>query len=153
MFVRRAISRAMSSGANKMSTPYVKPIDVSAKKVNNIKEMSISHDEPINYSTSKAKLYDSVSTFIPGKKKRLLWEAPIHQASVIWCSIIGLMVYFAFYRETNEWDENFEKQFYQGFPELEEIDLKRKIKRKQSRGEDCSIEMFRLRQILRLRQN
>ena len=143
-----------NSGDRAIKSEYPKNATDSIESTkSNTKGMSQAYDKPIDYSTSKAKLYDSVSTFVPVKSKKLLWEAPAYQGYATWFSLTLMFIYLVFYRETNEWDENFEKKFYEGFPELEEVDLKQKIKRKQARNEDCTIEMFRLRQIMRLRQH
>ena len=107
-------------------------------------------DIPIKYSESKANVYDSVTSF-SSKKRKKLWTAPSYQRPVLQVTFLVLVAYLCFIRETNDWDENFERKVYDSFPDMEEYDLNQKIKKRKKKGQDCTLELYQLRELLRYR--
>ena len=118
-----------------------------SSKVSSLKDPE---DVPIKYSESKANVYDSVTSF-SSKSRKGLWTAPWYQRPIIAVSLFSLLLYGMTFREVNEWDSDFERRVYDSFPDMEEQDLKRKIKERQARGQDCTLEIYQLRELLRYR--
>ena len=80
-------------------------------------------DQPIKYSSSKAREYSSFDTFAPEEK-----TYPWHQTVSITLSMSVFMLYFFVLREENDWDEELKKSIYERVPGLEKKDMKRGVR-------------------------
>ena len=76
-------------------------------------------DEPIKYSTSKAKIYDPIDTF-SNKSGR---TKPKSEPFIIMLSTMTLFVYFTFLREENELDELLSRPLEDSVPNIKIMSL------------------------------
>jgi hypothetical protein len=89
-------------------------------------------DEPIRFSTSQAKTWDSVNTFITANKD----DQPRLQPFIVVLSTLVLFIYFAILREPNEIDDVLSKPLDQLVPNIKEQTLRQSIRHYEKMGLD-----------------
>ena len=90
------------------------------------------HDEPVKFSTSKAKTWDSMDTFIPKGSR----DVPRYQPFIVVFFLSVLMVYFVFLREENEIDEIMSRPLEDVVPNVKEQTLIASIRHYEKMGLD-----------------
>ncbi|CAF0778242.1 unnamed protein product [Brachionus calyciflorus] len=88
----------------------------------NLKDSKIS-DEPIKYSTSKAKTWDSIDSFM-SKTAR---TTPKSQPIIVSLSVLAFLLYFILIREENELDKKVSRPLEESVPNIKEMTLKHQI--------------------------
>lgn len=87
------------------------------------KEKNETFDEPVKFSSSKAKSWDPVDTFI-NKNTRAM---PTIQPFLVALCTMSLFVYFAFIREPNEIDDKLSRSLEESVPNVKEMTIRRQI--------------------------
>ena len=90
-----------------------------------------SRDQPVQFSTSKAKAHDPVKTFVHNNNK------PASQFFIIIGSILVLFVYSIF-REENELDNMFNRPLEDTIPNIREMTLRYQIEDYKKMGLDTT---------------
>jgi hypothetical protein len=80
-------------------------------------------DQPVKYSTSKAKTYDSINTF----SNRSGRTKPKSEPFIIIFSTMIFFIYFALIREENEMDEIFSRSLEDSVPNIRIMSLRQQI--------------------------
>ena len=88
-------------------------------------------DQPVQFSTSKAKAHDPVNTFVRNNNK------PASQFFIIIGSILVLFVY-AIFREENELDSMFDRPLEDTIPNIREMTLRYQIEDYKKMGLDTT---------------
>ena len=91
-------------------------------------------DEPVKFSTSKAKIWDPVDTFISARARK----QPISQPFIVIGSILVFLLYFTYIREPNEMDEIFDRPLESTIPNVKEMTLKYQIAQYEQMGLDTT---------------
>ena len=91
-------------------------------------------DEPVKFSTSDAKKWDSMNTFVPEKGRR----TPPTQPIIVILSVSVFLVYFLLLREENELDEALMRPLEDSVPNIKEFTLKKQIEQYDSMGLDSA---------------
>jgi hypothetical protein len=91
-------------------------------------------DEPVKFSTSKAKAWDPIDTFISSKARK----QPTSQPFIVIGSILIFLLYFTFIREQNELDEIFDRPLEATIPNVKEMTLKYQIAQYEQMGLDTT---------------
>lgn len=89
-------------------------------------------DQPVKFSTSKAKSWDPIDTFISSKAR----TQPTSQPFIVIGSLLIFFVYFSFIREANELDEIFERPLEATIPNVKEMSLRHQISQYEQMGLD-----------------
>lgn len=89
-------------------------------------------DKPVKFSTSDAKKWDSMDTFMSAKMRK----QPTSQPFIVIGSLMVFFVYFTFLRERNELDEIFERPLEATVPNVKEMTLKHQILQYEQMGLD-----------------
>ena len=88
--------------------------------------------EPVKFSTSNAKSWDSINTFIPESVR----GRPKSEPLFIIGSLFVFTLYFLFLREPNEIDAKLSMPLEELVPNIRELTLKNQIKQYESMGLD-----------------
>lgn len=114
-----------SSSINKHSSYFILTTkkSFSTSIVFNESTVNNSRDEPVKYSTSKAKTYDSINTF----SNRSGRTKPKSEPFIIILSTMIFFIYFALIREENEIDEIFSRSLEDSVPNIRVMSLKQQI--------------------------
>ena len=91
-------------------------------------------DEPIKYSSSKAKNYDSYDTFVSSKVRNF----PKSQPLIIMTSVIVFLIYFLVLREENDLDELIYSPLDENLKIPHPMVLESKVKEYEAYGLDTS---------------
>jgi hypothetical protein len=91
-------------------------------------------DKPVKFSTSKAKAWDPVDTFISARARK----QPISQPFIVIGSILMFLLYFTYIREPNEMDEIFDRPLEATIPNVKEMTLKYQIAQYEQMGLDTT---------------
>ena len=84
---------------------------------------NVRKSEPVKFSTSNAKKWDSMDTFYSEKAR----NTPFSQPLFVIGSFATLFIYFAFLREENELDEIFERPLENTVPNIKEMTIRHQI--------------------------
>lgn len=89
-------------------------------------------DEPVKYSTSKAKTWDSIDSFT-SKTSR---TQPTSQPFIVALSTLIFLAYFILVREENALDKKVSKPLEENVPNIKEMTLKHQILKYEQMGLD-----------------
>ena len=101
---------------------------VTAKQV---EKVSL-RDQPVKFSTSKAKSWDSIDTFLSAKVRK----RPKSQPFIIAISTFVFIIYFGFLRKENEIDEYISRPLEDLVPNVKEMTLRHQIHQYETMGLD-----------------
>ena len=91
-------------------------------------------NEPVKFSTSNAKTWDPINTFIPENVRGRPKSEPLFVIG----SIFMFAMYFMFLREPNEIDEKLAAPLEDMVPNIRELTLRNQIKQYESMGLDTN---------------
>lgn len=91
-------------------------------------------DDPVKFSTSEAKKWDAMDTFVPEKGRRV----PPSQPIIIVLSVTVFLIYFLLLREENELDRKLLRPLEESVPNIKEFTLRKQIQQYENMGLDSS---------------
>ena len=118
----------------------------TSAKINSETEKDSEMDEPIQYSTSRAHNWKAVDSLL-GEERRS--NAPWYQTYSVLASISVFLIYFCILREENDIDLELNKSLFDRVPELEETQIKVRMKYDKEHGKDTSALEARLQELQR----
>jgi len=89
-------------------------------------------DQPVKFSTSKAKTWDSIDTFLSAKVRK----RPKSQPFIVAISTLVFIIYFGFLRKENELDEYISRPLEELVPNVKEMTIRHQIHQYESMGLD-----------------
>lgn len=89
-------------------------------------------EEPVKYSTSKAKQWDSIDTFV-SKQTR---AQPASQPFIVVFSTLIFLLYFGLLREENDLDRRISQPLEETIPNIKEMTLRHQILQYEQMGLD-----------------
>ena len=89
-------------------------------------------DDPVKFSTSKAKSHNPMDTFIPAKQRA---KSP-YQIFIVLGSLGVLLTYFFAIRESNSLDMVFDRPLEEHVPNIKEMTLRNQIQKYETMGLD-----------------
>lgn len=89
-------------------------------------------DEPVKYSTSKAKTWDSINSFTSVTSR----TQPTSQPFIVAISTFIFLAYFILIREENDLDKKVSKPLEENVPNIKEMTLKHQILQYEQMGLD-----------------
>jgi hypothetical protein len=111
---------------------YANKLVFSKRCLTTAKPRNDTIDEPAKFSTSKAKSWDPVDTFIHKNTRSM----PKIQPFVVVFSAITMLVYFVFIREENEIDTILSRTLEESVPNVKEMTLRTQIAKYENLGLD-----------------